>query len=76
MYFKTFCSHIVGYQPDEIKFFEDENPTLFDQAKNVLQLWFEDDMDATLDNLAYILEGLGMDEAAEAVKAELNSVES
>lgn len=31
-------------------------------------------MDATLENLAYILEGLGMDEAAEAVKTELNSV--
>ncbi|KAF5279274.1 hypothetical protein FQR65_LT15445 [Abscondita terminalis] len=65
----------LGYQPDEIKFFEDENPTEFEQARNVLQLWFEDDDDASVENLAYFLEGLGMMDAAETVKAAVKSVE-
>ncbi|XP_018322203.1 THO complex subunit 1 [Agrilus planipennis] len=66
----------LGYNADEIKFFEDENPTPEAQAKNMLHLWFEENQDDTLDNLAYILEGLGMTEAAEAVKSEIGSNES
>lgn len=62
----------LGYKPDEIDFFKNENPTEFEQAKNLLHLWFEDDEDATLDNLLYILEGLEMHEAAEAVRSEIN----
>lgn len=34
----------------------------------MLHLWFEDDDDSTLENFCYYLEGLKMDEAAEAVK--------
>lgn len=63
----------LGYKPDEIEFFKNENSTEFDQARNLLQIWFEDDEDATLDNLLYILEGLEMHDAAEAVRNELNS---
>lgn len=62
----------LGFKKDEIDFFEKENPTPVEQARNLLQLWFEDDEDATLDNLAYTLEGLEMHEAAEAVKNEIN----
>lgn len=43
-------------------------------ARNVLQLWFEDDEDATMENLLYILEGLEMTAAAEAVRSVLNSI--
>ncbi|XP_056629583.1 THO complex subunit 1 [Diorhabda sublineata] len=62
----------LGFKKDEIEFFEKENPTPIEQARNLLQLWFEDDEDATLENLAYTLEGLEMNEAAEAVKSEIN----
>ncbi|CAH1154374.1 unnamed protein product [Phaedon cochleariae] len=63
----------LGYKSDEIEFFRNENPTLMEQARNMLQLWFEDDEDATLENFIYILEGLEMPEAAEAVRQELAS---
>ncbi|CAG9831828.1 unnamed protein product [Diabrotica balteata] len=64
----------LGFKPDEIEFFKNENPTPVDQARNLLKLWFEDDEDATLENLLYILEGLEMHEAAEAIKSELNNI--
>ncbi|CAH0564075.1 unnamed protein product [Brassicogethes aeneus] len=63
----------LGYKPDEIEFFKNENPTEIDQAKNMLQLWFEDDEDATMDNFLYILEGLNMTEAAEVVRNEISN---
>lgn len=34
----------------------------------MLQHWFNDDDDASLDNLSYILEGLDMIAAADAIK--------
>lgn len=34
----------------------------------MLKLYFDDDMDANLDNLAYIMEGLDMIAATEATK--------
>ncbi|KAK5644414.1 hypothetical protein RI129_005714 [Pyrocoelia pectoralis] len=66
----------LGYAPDEIKFFEDENPNDMERAKNVLQLWFEDDDDASMENLAYMLEGLQMLNAADIVKAEISNTVS
>lgn len=66
----------VGFKEDEVKFFEENNESDSEMAKNVLQLWFEDDEDATLENLLYILEGLEMTAAAEAVRNELNSAGS
>lgn len=76
---QTFCPILLlyhlfsGYKPDEIEFFKNANATEFDQARNLLHIWFEDDEDATLDNLLYILEGLEMHEAAEAVRNEINN---
>lgn len=58
----------LGYSADEILYFESENPTPVAQCKAMLSIWFEDDVDATLDNLAYILEGLNMPAAADAIK--------
>ncbi|XP_055534437.1 THO complex subunit 1 [Wyeomyia smithii] len=58
----------LGYGTDEIQYFESENVTVGDQCRHLLQVWFEDDMDASLDQLAYILEGLDMLTAADAVK--------
>ncbi|XP_060521343.1 THO complex subunit 1 [Cylas formicarius] len=63
----------LGYKEDEIDWFKNANPTRIDQAKNIIHLWFEDDEDANLDNLLYILEGLDMQEAAEAVKSEISN---
>ncbi|CAG9767192.1 unnamed protein product [Ceutorhynchus assimilis] len=64
----------LGYKPDELEWFRNEHPLRFDQAKHMMQVWFEDDEDANLDNLLYILEGLEMNKAAEVVRNELNSV--
>ncbi|XP_040176067.1 THO complex subunit 1 [Anopheles arabiensis] len=58
----------LGYSADEIQYFESEHATVADQCCHLLTLWFDDDMDASLDNLAYILEGLDMIPAADAVK--------
>ncbi|XP_058811766.1 THO complex subunit 1 [Topomyia yanbarensis] len=58
----------LGYGTDEIQYCESENATVADQCRHLLQVWFEDDMDASLDQLAYILEGLEMLSAADAVK--------
>uniref|UniRef100_A0A182PNK1 Death domain-containing protein n=1 Tax=Anopheles epiroticus TaxID=199890 RepID=A0A182PNK1_9DIPT len=58
----------LGYSADEIQYFESEHGTVTEQCCHLLTLWFDDDMDASLDNLAYILEGLDMIPAADAVK--------
>uniref|UniRef100_A0A182NG63 Death domain-containing protein n=1 Tax=Anopheles dirus TaxID=7168 RepID=A0A182NG63_9DIPT len=58
----------LGYSADEIQYFESEYATVTEQCCHLLTLWFDDDMDASLDNLAYILEGLDMIVAADAVK--------
>jgi len=58
----------LGFSPDELLFFESENPTVSAQAHAMLTIWFQDDEDATLDNLAYILEGFEMQAAAEVCK--------
>lgn len=58
----------LGYKPDEVQYFESENATDVLRAKNMLQLWCDDDEDASVENLLYIMEGLGMAEACEALK--------
>lgn len=58
----------LGYKPDEIQYFETENATDIARAKNMLQLWFDDDEDASVENLLYIMEGLEMTEACETLK--------
>ncbi|XP_059050716.1 THO complex subunit 1 [Achroia grisella] len=58
----------LGYTPDEILYFETENPTDASRAKNMLTLWFDDDEDASVENLLYTMEGLKLLEACEALK--------
>ncbi|PNF43227.1 THO complex subunit 1 [Cryptotermes secundus] len=58
----------LGYQADEVEFFENELKTEVEQALNMLQIWAEDDDDASPENLSYTLEGLGLIEAAETLK--------
>lgn len=58
----------LGYKPDEIQYFETENATDVTRAKNMLQLWFDDDEDASVENLLYTMEGLKMTEACEALR--------
>ncbi|CAK1550625.1 unnamed protein product [Leptosia nina] len=53
----------LSYRPDEIEYFETENATDEARAKNMLKLWFDDDEDASVENLLYIMEGLEMVEA-------------
>lgn len=58
----------LGYKADEIQYFESENATDASRAKNMLQLWFDDDEDASVENLLYILEGLKMADACDALR--------
>lgn len=59
----------IGYTPDVLKFIEDK-PSIGANEKclDMLRIWFEEDEDANLDNLAYMLEGLELAVAAEAIK--------
>lgn len=49
-------------------FFQNEQNTDVERALNMLQIWAEDDEDASPDNLSYTLEGLGLMEAADALR--------
>lgn len=76
--FEIFCEKVsgnwkklaskLGFKPDEIEFFQIQNATEVERARNMLHLWFEDDDDSTLENFCYILEGLEMSDAAETVR--------
>ncbi|XP_017082274.1 THO complex subunit 1 [Drosophila eugracilis] len=59
----------IGFTNDELLFFQMEHPTANVACVQMLTNWISDDDDATLDNWAYMLEGLEMNKAAEAVKA-------
>jgi THO complex subunit 1 len=52
----------------QVDFFQNEQNTDVERALNMLQIWAEDDEDASPDNLSYTLEGLGLFEAADALK--------
>ncbi|XP_046396690.1 THO complex subunit 1 [Ischnura elegans] len=57
----------LGFQPDEIENLEFSKQSDVAIAHDVLEYWADDDEDAIPENLAYILEGLGLHEAAEAL---------
>ncbi|XP_060646521.1 THO complex subunit 1 [Drosophila nasuta] len=59
----------IGFSNDELLFFQMENPSASVACTKMLTNWIADDDDATLDNWAYMLEGLEMNKAADAVKA-------
>lgn len=65
----------AGFSTDEITYFFEENAKVPDQALAMLQIWFDDDVDASLENLGYILEGLDMIAAADGVKRILDPVD-
>ncbi|KAK0161819.1 hypothetical protein PV327_008231 [Microctonus hyperodae] len=58
----------LGYRQDEIDFFQGK-PTQFEQCKTMLEIWADADEDASVENLAYILEGLNFTEAATMLKS-------
>ncbi|XP_017881073.1 THO complex subunit 1 isoform X2 [Ceratina calcarata] len=58
----------LGYTSDEISFFQGK-PTPYEQCKNILEIWAEEDVDASVENLAYILEGLKLTEALAVLKS-------
>lgn len=59
---------LLGFTDDVLQFFVDENPTEVARCCAMLANWFDNDDDANLDNLCYILEGLEMIAAADCVK--------
>ncbi|KAH8294853.1 hypothetical protein KR018_003764, partial [Drosophila ironensis] len=59
----------IGFKNDELLYFEMEHHTATVACVQMLTNWISDDDDATLDNWAYMLEGLEMHKAADAVKA-------
>ncbi|XP_030370941.1 THO complex subunit 1 [Scaptodrosophila lebanonensis] len=59
----------IGFTNDELLFFQMNHPTPGVACMQMLTNWISDDDDATLENWAYMLEGLEMNEAAEGVKA-------
>lgn len=65
----------LGFSPDEIIFFADSDSAVPKQCRAMLQVWFSDDADANLDNLGYILEGLELIAAADAVKRFIEPVD-
>ncbi|XP_076669732.1 THO complex 1-like protein Hpr1 isoform X2 [Andrena cerasifolii] len=58
----------LGYTSDEIAFFQGKS-TPYEQCKNMLEIWAEEDVDASMENLAYILEGLKFMEALAVLKS-------
>ncbi|CAK9799633.1 THO complex subunit 1 [Anthophora quadrimaculata] len=58
----------LGYTSEEITFFQSK-PTPYEQCKNMLEIWAEEDVDASMENLAYILEGLKFTEALAVLKS-------
>uniref|UniRef100_A0A1I8PR36 Death domain-containing protein n=1 Tax=Stomoxys calcitrans TaxID=35570 RepID=A0A1I8PR36_STOCA len=58
----------LGYAADELLYFE-ESAERDGGCVSMLVNWFADDDDASLDNLAYTMEGLEINTAAKAVKA-------
>lgn len=69
------CFHFAGFTPDVIKFFSETKPTVPEQCQEMLRNWFDEDDDANLDNLAYIMDGLEMVAATDCVKKILESTE-
>lgn len=59
----------ISFTPDVLKFIDDKpNINDHDKCLDMLRIWFDEDEDANLDNLAYMLEGLELTVAAEAIK--------
>jgi len=57
----------LGFRPDEMEYFESENAEAELQAKNMFQIWLENDTDPTPENLLYALEGLQLLDLAKSI---------
>ncbi|KOX72920.1 THO complex subunit 1 [Melipona quadrifasciata] len=57
-----------GRKLTKITFFQGKS-TPYEQCKNMLEIWAEEDVDASMENLAYILEGLKFTEALAVLKS-------
>jgi len=57
----------LGFRPDEMEYFESENAEAELQAKNMFQIWLENDTDPTPENLLYTLEGLQLLDVAKDI---------
>ncbi|XP_065354292.1 THO complex subunit 1 [Calliphora vicina] len=66
----------LGYTADELLYFETEHSERDGGCVAMLVNWFGDDDDASLDNLAYTMEGLEINTAAKAVKALIERLSS
>ncbi|XP_037827957.1 THO complex subunit 1 [Lucilia sericata] len=66
----------LGYTADELLYFETEHTERDGGCVAMLVNWFADDDDASLDNLAYTMEGLEINTAAKAVKALIERLSS
>lgn len=64
----------LGYTLDELLYLATNNPDRNGGCTAMLVNWFADDDDANLDNLAYVMEGLEIYEAAKAVKALIEKI--
>ncbi|XP_043521441.1 THO complex subunit 1-like isoform X2 [Frieseomelitta varia] len=60
-----------GYTSEEITFFQGK-PTPYEQCKNMLEIWAEEDVDASMENLVYILKGLKLTKALAVLKSYFN----
>lgn len=58
----------LGYIPHDIACFERENPNPEERCRAMLTFWFQDDEDASLENLLYYLEGMKINKAVEEIK--------
>lgn len=65
----------LGYTNDLLMFFAESHSTPTEQCQHMLRIWFDEDVDAGLENLAYILEGLDMIAPADAIKRILEPVD-
>ncbi|XP_068156737.1 THO complex subunit 1 [Drosophila tropicalis] len=59
----------IGFTNDELLYFQMEYSSAEISCVQMLTNWISEDDDATMDNWAYMLEGLEMNTAADAVKA-------
>ena len=51
----------------QVEYFESEHKQVEMQATTMLQIWLENEADATPDNLLYVLEGIGLEHAATGI---------
>lgn len=62
---------MLNYLSDQIEFFQGKS-TLYEQCKTMLKIWAEADEDASVENLAYILEGLKFEEAVAVLRPKID----